>query len=342
MNGPIIGWDIGGANVKAARIGRTERSGPATVEHPFALWREPQQLPDVLIQIADRLGPVNTMAVTMTAELADCFETKREGVRFLLGAIDRAFPGIDVWVYGVDNAFRPSRAACEHADLVAAANWMASATVAARMFPDAIFVDVGTTTTDIIPIVRGRVTVRGRTDPDRLRSGELIYTGVLRTPVSAIVRSVPLRGARCRVAAEQFAVAADAHRWLGLIAEHDYTCETPDGRGRSRGESGARLARIVCADRETLSAEDIMLIASAVVRGQVREIASGLRQVIRRLGADCPVDAIVVGRGAFLAQTAAMEVGLTVRAPAETDVTQAFATPAAAVARLLLEWAPHT
>ena len=135
MNGPIIGWDIGGANVKAARIGRTERSGPATVEHPFALWREPQQLPDVLIQIADRLGPVNTMAVTMTAELADCFETKREGVRFLLGAIDRAFPAIDAWIYGVDDAFRPSRAARAQADLVAAANWMASATVAARMFP---------------------------------------------------------------------------------------------------------------------------------------------------------------------------------------------------------------
>ena len=341
MNGPIIGWDIGGANVKAARVGLAERAGPVMVERAFALWRDPQQLPDVLVQIADRLGPVSTMAVTMTAELADCFETKREGVGFVLGAVGRAFPAVDAWIYGVDDAFRPSQTAREHANLVAAANWMASATVAARTFPDAIFVDVGSTTTDIIPIVGGRVVVRGRTDPDRLRSGELIYTGALRTPVCAIVRSVPLRGARCRVAAEQFAVAADAHRWLGHIAEHEYTCETPDGRGRSREESGARLARIVCADRETLAPEDITLIASAVARAQVRQIASGVRQVIRRLGAECPVDAIVVGSGTFLAQAAAEAVGLAVRAPADAGVTQAFATPAAAVARLLLEWAPH-
>src|SRR6185295_17246007 len=114
---------------------------------------------------------------------------------------------------------------------VAAANWRASATLVARTFRDALFLDVGSTTTDIIPIVAGSVVVEGTTDPGRLLSGELVYTGALRTPVCAIVRSVPFEGRRCRVAAEHFAVAADVHLWLGRIQASDYTCETPDGRG---------------------------------------------------------------------------------------------------------------
>ena len=157
------------------------------------------------------------MAVTMTAELADCFTTKREGVAFVLDAFHTAFPAIDPWVYGVDGRFRSAAAARKQPLEVAAANWMATATLVARSIPDALLLDVGSTTADVIPIVAGRVAARGRTDPDRLRTGELVYTGALRTPVCAIVRSVPLCGRLCRVAAEHFAVAADVHLWLGWI-----------------------------------------------------------------------------------------------------------------------------
>jgi hypothetical protein len=333
MRGPIIGWDIGGANIKAALAGRPGQAAPIVVERPFALWREPHRLTDVLIEIADRLGFAQAMAVTVTAELADCFATKREGIGFVLDALERAFPSAAKWIYGVDGTFRTVEAARRRPLRVAAANWMASATLAARTFPDGLFIDVGSTTTDIIPLAGGRVAARGRTDPARLRSGELVYTGALRTPVCAIVRSVPLRGRRCRVAAEAFAVAADAHLWLGHIEDREYTCETADGRGRSREEAAARLARMVCADLELLGPDEVTVIAGAVARAQIRQIASGIRQVMRRLGARAPREAVIVGRGAFLATAAAREIGLDTREPANA----AFATPASAVALLLLE-----
>jgi probable H4MPT-linked C1 transfer pathway protein len=337
MKGPIIGWDVGGANIKAALVERSERAGPV-VEQPFALWRDPQRLPDVLIETADRLGGAPTMAATMTAELADCFATKREGVRFVLDALGHAFPGVDVRIYGLDGTFRSIEAARERPLRVAAANWMATATLAARTFRDAMFIDVGSTTTDIIPLVGGRVETRGRTDPARLRSGELVYTGALRTPVCAVVRAVPLRGRRCRVAAEHFAVAADAHVWLGDLEERDYTCDTPDGRGRSRLETAARLARMVCADLDVLTSNDITIIAAAVARAQVQQIAAAIRQLQRRLGGRSPRDAIVVGRGAFLARRAAAAAGLAVRKVVHWDgAGPAYATPASAVACLLLE-----
>ena len=280
------------------------------------------------------------MAVTMTAELADCFTTKREGVAFVLDAFQTAFPGIHPWIYGVDGRFRSAEAARQQPLEVAAANWMATATLVARSFPDALLLDVGSTTADVIPIVAGRVAARGRTDPARLRTGELVYTGALRTPVCAIVRSVPLCGRQCRVAAELFAVAADVHLWLGRIAESDYTCDTPDGRGRSRPEAGARLARMVCADLEMLGDGDITAIAEHVAQAQVRRIAEGIRQVMRRLGAACPCVAVLAGQGTFLAGAAAEQAGLVTRDMAnDIGFAAARAAPAAAVAYLLAEMA---
>jgi hypothetical protein len=337
VKGPVLGWDVGGANVKAARIDDAGAE-PQVVERPFALWREPQRLPEVLTEVAARLGGARQMAVTMTAELCDCFATKREGVASVLDAFGVAFPDLEPRVYGVDGRFRSVQAARSRPLRVAAANWMASATLVAQTAPDAIFIDVGSTTTDVIPILDGRVAVRGRTDPARLRSGELVFSGALRTPLCAIVRSLPLRGRRCRVAAEHFAIAADAHLWLGRITESDYTCETPDGRGRSREEAGARLARMVCADLEMLRPEGITAIAETVARAQVRQIASGIRQVMRRLGASSPPLAVIAGQGAFLGRAACAEVGL-----ASTDLATRLgaaagrATPAVAVAHLLAQ-----
>jgi len=338
MKGPILGWDVGGANLKVARIGEDGQCQARVLERPLPLWREPHRLPVVLAERADQLGGARTMGVTMTAELADCFATKREGVVFVLDAFRTAFPDVQPWVYGVDGRFRSAEAARRRPHRVAAANWMASATLVARTFPDALFLDVGSTTTDVIPIVAGRVAARGRTDPARLRTGELVYTGALRTPVCAIVRSVPLGGRRCRVAAEHFAIVADVHLWLGRIEEGDYTCETPDSRGRRRSEAGARLARMVCADLEMLGPGDITAIAEHVARAQVRQIAGGVRQVMRRLGSACPRVAVLAGQGAFLARAAAEEVGLATRDMAEDlGSAAARAAPAAAVAYLLAQ-----
>jgi probable H4MPT-linked C1 transfer pathway protein len=332
---PIIGWDVGGANIKAARI-EDGQSVARLVERPLPLWRDPGRLPSVLAEAAGSLGSAQAMAVTMTAELADCFATKREGVASVLDAFDHAFPGIEPWVYGTDGAFRPAAAARRQPFRVAAANWMASASVVARLFPDALFIDVGSTTTDVIPIAGGLVVARGKTDPARLRSGELIYTGTLRTPICAIVRTLPRRGRRCRVAAEHFAIVADAHLWRGAIDASEYTCDTPDGRGRSRLEAGARLARMVCADLEMLGAQGITDIADHVARAQVLQIVQGIRQVMRRLDPRSPRVAVVAGQGAFIARLAATEAGLATQDVADAlGAAAARAVPAAAVAYLL-------
>jgi probable H4MPT-linked C1 transfer pathway protein len=338
MNGAILGWDVGGANLKVARIEDARSQNPNIGEWPFPLWRHPDRLAAMLVGAADTMGPASAMAVTMTAELADCFATKRDGVRFVLDAFETTFPDVEIGVYGVDGRFRSVQTAREAPHDVAAANWMASATFVARMFSDALFIDVGSTTTDVIPIVNGRVVAKGTSDPARLASGELIYTGLLRTPVCAIVQSVPWLGQDCRVAAEFFANTADVYLWLGRIQQEDCTCDTADGRGLSRAEVGARLARVVCADAETSSADGITVIARHVAKAQCDHIRRGIVQVMERLGSACPRVAVLAGKGAFLARAAAEESGLSCFDAADSiGASASLVAPAVAVAYLFAE-----
>jgi probable H4MPT-linked C1 transfer pathway protein len=334
----LIGWDIGGVNIKAALV---ESGRPGGVrERPFELQRDPPALTEVMRELAAALGAPTDIAhaVTMTAELSQLFRTKREGVGFVLGAVSTAFPNASVRRFTVDGVFvTPDDARARPLD-VAAANWMATAMLVARHHPDAIVIDTGTTTTDIIPIVGGRVAASGRTDLDRLATGELCYTGVVRTPVEAIVRDVAIRDRRASVSAEGFALAGDVHVWRGTLVAADYDAATPDTRPATRLFAGERLRRAVCADREMLSDDDVSAMADEIADAQCERIAGairGLLDVHRGLAT-----AVVTGRGAFLAAAAAERSGLRVcHLSEELGVDGAFSAPAVAVGILAEETA---
>lgn len=331
MNG-VIGWDIGGVNTKAARVA----GAGALVARaaPYEIQRDPAALAPLLTRLATELGggPLDRHAVTMTAELSQLFRTKREGVAFVLDAVAVAFPKASVRVWSVDGRWRTPAQARSEPLAVAAANWAATAHLVGRTRPECLLIDVGSTTTDIVPIAQGQPAAVGRTDPERLRAGELVYTGALRTPVEAMAARVPLDGEPTDVAAEGFALAGDVHLWRGALAPADYTVPTPDGRPATREFAGERLARSVCADREMLDEARISVIADALWEAQLTRILEGVARVRARhpaLGS-----AVVTGLGAFLAAEAAGRAGLRVTHLSDTLGPAARHAPAAAVALL--------
>ncbi len=310
----VVGWDIGGVNTKAARVsGGTARS---VVNRPFEVRRDPSGLAQVIRELAHEVGAQSgdVHAVTMTAELARAFATKREGVAAVLDAVEAALPGADVFVYGTDDRFRsPDEARCAPL-VVASANWMATATVVAQSHPDAVLIDMGTTTTDVIPIVGGTVVAAGRTDPERLATGELIYTAALRTPVEVVAGTVPVRGQPTALAAEAFALMGDVYLWQGRLLPDDYTTPTPDGRPASRAGAGDRLRRAVCADAEVLDDTAVDDIALALSRAQASRVSLGIARVCRGTAIRT---AVVTGLGAFVASEAARAARLRVIALAD-------------------------
>jgi (4-(4-[2-(gamma-L-glutamylamino)ethyl]phenoxymethyl)furan-2-yl)methanamine synthase len=192
----------------------------------------------------------------------------------------------------------------------AATNWLASSQYVAKQYANCLLIDVGSTTTDILPILDGQVRVNARTDMARLASGELIFTGALRTNLAAIVQSVPVAGQYCRVASEYFAVSGDVHLILGYLRPQDYSCATPDGRPPSIESARGRLARLVCADTEMLSAAEIEEMARYIYERQVCQIREGIEQVISRLPELRGYPVIILGAGAFLGKAAAESAGL--------------------------------
>jgi hypothetical protein len=332
----VIGWDIGGVNTKVARVD----SGKIRLVsgRPYELQRAPAQLIEVLKALACEVGAVPgsdfRCGVTMTAELSQMFRTKREGVAFVLDAMESAFPRSPVHVFRVDGRFVTPPDARRSPLEVAAANWAATASVVATRHRDALLVDIGTTTTDLIPVIDGRVGAEGRTDPERLTSGELVYTGAVRTPAEAMTSVVPLQGGIAGVSAEGFALAGDVHLWRGDLDPGDYTWPTPDGRPATRAFAAERLARVVCADLETIDEAGITAIADALAAAQAERIAGAMRRVIARHPSIRA--AVVTGLGAFLGARAARAVGMDViPLSAELGDPAARYAPAACVALLL-------
>lgn len=324
-----VGWDIGGVNTKAVLY-----PGFESRSVPFEVQRDPAALAPTIRRLAEALGADGRPnGVTMTAELSQAFRTKREGVGAVLDALEAALPGTELRVYTVSGRFLMPAAARANPLEVAASNWAATARLVASYVPDCLLVDTGTTTTDIIPISGGVPVATGRTDPERLLSGELVYTGALRTPCEAVADEVPLGNGRCGTSAEGFALIGDVHLWTGRLPPEDYTVAAPDGRPPTRQFAGERLARIVCGDREMLDERAIDGIAQALTDAQVGTIAAAIARVrARHPGLSL---AVVAGLGDFIAAEAARRTGLEVAALRDQLGVAARTAPAAAVAWLL-------
>ena len=308
----VIGYDIGGANIKAVFIskqkGKIQKVIIAT--QYFPIWKKPQNLTKTLLALKRRLAvaKVDGLAVTMTAELSDAYKTKREGVNHILSCVKEAFPDTPISVLNSSTELLPLAFALENPLSVAAANWSATGWLVARQLNDCVVIDVGSTTTSIIPILDGKVVAVGKTDLEKLLFGELVYTGGLRTNVAAIVQSIPINGSVAGVSSELFALTADVHLVLGNITKKDYTTETADGRNKSMLASLARLARVVCGDTEILTRKQIIQTAKYIYERQIQQVADNLAKVYKRIklydGKKIPVVITGLGRH-FIGQRAA-------------------------------------
>jgi hypothetical protein len=290
-----IGIDVGGANTKVASISGQTKS------LYLPLWRD-NDLAGELRRIRDEFQP-KRVGVVITGELADAFTSKKEGVCSIASSVDSVFAR--PYYLNVRGQFTRQIAELD-ASLYAASNWTASATFVSRRVTDCIFVDVGSTTCDVIPIQDGKPTAM-TTDFDRLRERELIYTGALRTNIATILRLVTLNGEKYRLASELFAIAADAHRVLGNISAEDYACETPDAKPRDVEHCYRRIARMLLCDADELGRKNARDVARQVERAQVDELAQALTFQARKHDLNTVVG---VGLGEFLIAKAASKVRL--------------------------------
>jgi probable H4MPT-linked C1 transfer pathway protein len=275
----MIGIDIGGANLKVVSVDRV-------CIHYCPLW-EHAPVSTLLEQYATRPG--EQPAVVMSGELADCFETKRDGISFIVNAVRDAFPSARF--YGTDGRFHDGAV-----PQLAAANWLASADYLRVKYPDAVLLDIGSTTADIIPLGCFE-SLLGLTDLLRLQKGYLVYTGMLRGNIATLLQSVVLDAKPTPLSSEYFATSADVHLVLGHITPAQYNCDTPDKKERTAKAAHRRLARVVCADLDEIGTDGTYQIAAQFWEKQKSLVCDQVRRVVGEAGAR---QILVAGIGAPL------------------------------------------
>ncbi|KQT87687.1 H4MPT-linked C1 transfer pathway protein [Methylobacterium sp. Leaf469] len=303
---PVIGWDLGGVHVKAALVcgGRVE----TVVQAPCRLWRGLPALDETFAQLPDWARAPADHVVTMTGELTDCFSDRADGVAQLAGWAAAHLKG-SVRIYGGRaGLLAPEYARTAAAD-IASANWHATAALVGRHHAHALLVDIGSTTADLIPVVGGTPAASGYSDAERLETGELVYTGVVRSHLIALCDHAPFRGRRTRLMAETFATMADVYRITGDLPDDADQQQSADGKGKSLAESEIRLARIIGRDHGEGDPADWRALAAHFAEAQLRPLHDAAALLLSR--SDLPADAplVICGAGRFVAERLATRLG---------------------------------
>lgn len=303
----VMGWDLGGAHLKVAVAQAGTLRHVVQIHTP--LWRGLEELDAAMDALAARFAlNLCRHRMTMTGELADIFATRAEGVAALVRGFRAHLGDAEVAIYAGPQGLLPPAAALDQHRWVASANWHASAALVGRHIQSALLVDIGSTTTDVVAVRAGLVHAQAWSDRERMGADELVYCGVVRTPVHALAQRAPFDGVWTGLAAEYFATAADVYRLTGELPAHADLGETADGRSKGEAESAARLARMLGEDAVAREPHQWRSLAGYFRQCQIERI---WQACARRCSAGLPEDAPLVGAGVgrFLVPELARRLG---------------------------------
>lgn len=307
MTSTCIGWDVGGAHLKAVLLNMDGQVLAATQVY-CPLWRGLRELEFAIDNILLEFN-ADRHAVTMTGELADIFANRRDGVMQIAATLTAKLHG-EIRYYAGRHGFVNKNAVEEHWLDIASMNWLASVQYAAQKVPKALFVDIGSTTTDIALIDNAIPRVRGFTDAIRMQCDELVYTGVVRTPLMAMAQKIPFSGQITNVAAENFATAADVYTLTGDLEPAENMAETADGADKTIQACACRIARMIGCDAADAPLASWVELANSFKKVQLEQIRQALLKQMSLLK-DCPdLQLIGAGTGAFLVAELATQLDL--------------------------------
>lgn len=268
----ILGWDLGGAHLKAAHLddrGKVRQ----VIQLPCPLWLGLDHLRRAVDAVMAAVPPrIRYHAVTMTGELVDLFDSRAQGVQRLASVMEEKLAPADMGFYAGCDGFLQAHAVAGTAEKISSSNWLASASFVAQCVPEALFVDIGSTTTDIVICKDGDVLTRGADDHRRLISGELVYTGVVRTSLMAATEKLPFRGEWVSVMAEHFASMADVYRVTGELPLQADQLPSADGGPKTVLASSRRLARMLGLDLDAAPMEDWARVAAYLSELQLQRL----------------------------------------------------------------------
>lgn len=343
----VMGWDIGGAHVKAALV--CDGKAQWAMQWPCPLWQGMHHLERVIAQAREAAFAVSQQAsmrhaVTMTGELVDLFSSRAEGVNAIVKCLQQGLND-KLNFFAGSHGFMSANDATGNVNAIASANWLATAQALAKLCDAQEYltlIDIGSTTTDIIALSRKGVHAQGTDDFSRLSNDELLYTGCVRTPLMALAQRIPFEGHEVNVMAEYFATMADVYRLTGELNEDWDQHAAADNGEKTPAASARRLARMIGRDATSAPLRSWQSLAEQFARIQRSQIAHSLERVLLRLRPAQNPQLVLTGSGAFIGEKLAHELGyeherLSARMHWQGIVRADTCAPAVAVALLLAD-----
>lgn len=306
----FTGWDIGGAHLKVARCDSQGELINA-IQLPCPLWLGIDQLEQTIKQALSQLDNLaDQHIITMTGELADIFTDRKSGVAAIIDCLTDQIGTEQLHVYAGKSGWLSVSEAKQQWHSVASMNWLASAELCARQQQDALFIDIGSTTSDIIPIWQHQVQPTGLTDYQRLQTGELVYSGVIRTALMALTDHAPFAGVQISLANELFATTADCWLLLEKLSANDIQDNSADGKPWTQANSERRLARMLGTDASEASSQQWRQLAQWFAEIQIQQITMACLRVLSKheqMRDSAPL--IGAGVGRFMVRECAQRLG---------------------------------
>lgn len=302
-----LGWDVGGAHLKAALVDADGRA-VEVIQVACPLWRGLNELHHAIDAVMARLKlDPGQHAVTMTGELADIFPDRNAGVMQIAGIMAERL-GSNTHFYAGSAGLVVMADVGQHLAAIASANWLASAAFVAMQVESGLFVDIGSTTADFVLLGDGVALNRGFSDAERMQYEELVYTGVVRTPLMALATHVPFAGEWQNLAAEHFATTADVYRLTGDLDEAEDMSDTADGTGKTMEESARRIARMIGRDLVDAPNAAWIGLAGNFKQMQINQLKNAAMRCFSRNLIDRKAPIIGAGAGSFLARELARQL----------------------------------
>jgi len=293
------GWDIGGAHIKVARC---DQHGQliSVIQVACPLWQGIDKLEHAIESIFDQLDNQHDhTAITMTGELVDIFADRQAGVKEILACLSSYISPKLIHVYAAELGWLSTDKAEQNWQHIASRNWQASATLVASSVPNGLFIDIGSTTCDIIPLIDGIASPQAFNDFGRQTSRELLYTGAIRTPLIAISQTAPFNGHLVSLAAEVFATSGDVWCLLGELSPNSILDASADGQPWTLSACASRIARLLGTDANEADQKSWLQLARWFAEQQSHQVTEAILQVLSahpELAANAPLIGAGVGR----------------------------------------------
>jgi probable H4MPT-linked C1 transfer pathway protein len=292
----ISGWDIGGAHLKVARCD-DNGSNFQIIQIPCPLWQGIEYLERAIEAVLAKLGSHHDLtAITMTGELADIFADRQSGVADILNCVTSHIEPKNIKVYGGQAGWLSFEQATQQWQMVASRNWQASASIAAAHQLDGIFIDIGSTTCDIIPLINGEASSLGFSDLERQTTRELLYTGAIRTPLISLCHSAPFNGELVSLASEVFATTGDCWVLLDKLNPKSIQDSSADDKPWHTQFCANRIARLLGTDATQIPLQPWQQLAQWFAQQQSHLIINAILHVVSS-HKTLPIDAPIIGAG---------------------------------------------